>query len=74
MAAPTWRCNDRLSLVSTRPGCSVPGSEKPGCSHRWGKVAYDNSFMGSFFGSMQIELLDRRDWTTRNDLANAIFD
>ena len=30
--------------------------------------------MESFFGSMQIELLDRRDWTTRNELANAIFE
>ena len=31
-----------------------------------GKVAcaYDNSVMESFFGSMQIELLDRRTWTT----------
>ena len=41
-----------------------------------GKVAcaYDNSVMESFFGSMQIELLDRRSWTTRADLANAIFE
>ena len=41
-----------------------------------GKVAcaYDNSVMESFFGSMQIELLDRRTWTTRAQLANAIFE
>jgi putative transposase len=41
-----------------------------------GKVAcaYDNSLMESFFGSMQIELLDRRTWTTRAELANAIFE
>jgi len=41
-----------------------------------GKVAcaYDNSVMKSFFGSMEIELLDRRDWPTRADLANAIFE
>ena len=41
-----------------------------------GKVAcaYDNSVMESFFGSMQIELLDRRSWATRNELANAIFE
>jgi putative transposase len=41
-----------------------------------GKVAcaYDNSLMESFFGSMQIELLDRRIWTTRAELANAIFE
>lgn len=41
-----------------------------------GKVAsaYDNALMESFFGSMQIELLDRRAWTTRAELANAIFE
>ena len=26
------------------------------------------------FGSLQIELLDRRTWDTRNDLADAIFE
>ncbi|MDQ1250386.1 MAG: putative transposase [Actinomycetota bacterium] len=30
--------------------------------------------MESFFGSMQIELLDRRSWTTRSELASAIFE
>lgn len=41
-----------------------------------GKIAsaYDNALMESFFGSMQIELLDRRSWTTRAELANAIFE
>ena len=36
--------------------------------------AYDNALMESFFGSMQIELLDRRNWATRAELANAIFE
>ena len=36
--------------------------------------AYDNSLMESFFGSMQIELLDRRPWSTRTQLATAIFE
>ena len=36
--------------------------------------AYDNALMESFFGSLQIELLDRRDWATRAELANAIFE
>ena len=36
--------------------------------------AYDNALMESFFGSMQIELLDRRDWHTRTELASAIFE
>jgi putative transposase len=41
-----------------------------------GKVAcaYDNSVVESFFGSLQIELLDRRTWTTRTELATAIFE
>jgi len=41
-----------------------------------GKVAcaYDNSLMESFFGSLQIEVLDRRSWHTRSELANAIFE
>ena len=41
-----------------------------------GKVAsaYDNALMESFFGSMQIELLDRRDWATRAELGTAIFE
>jgi putative transposase len=35
---------------------------------------YDNSLVESFFGSMQRELLDRQPWTTRQQLANAIFE
>jgi transposase InsO family protein len=36
-----------------------------------GKVAcaYDNSLIETSFGSMQIDLLDRRDWSTRAELA-----
>ncbi|WP_460843871.1 IS3 family transposase, partial [Nocardioides marmoraquaticus] len=41
-----------------------------------GKVAcaYDNALMESFWGSMQIELLDRRLWSTRAELASAMFE
>ncbi|MEY9926294.1 transposase InsO family protein [Catenulispora sp. GP43] len=28
----------------------------------------------SFFGTPQLELLDRQHWTTRQELANAIFE
>jgi transposase InsO family protein len=35
---------------------------------------YDNSMIESFWSRMQGELLDRRRWNTRIDLANAIFD
>ena len=36
--------------------------------------AYDNAMMESFFGTLQLELLDRRRWTTRGELASAIFE
>lgn len=35
---------------------------------------FDNSVAESFFGSLQLELLDEHHWKTRNQLANAIFD
>ncbi|NQE72596.1 Transposase for insertion sequence element IS904 [Nocardia gamkensis] len=34
----------------------------------------DNAMMESFWGSMQIELLNRQKWNTRVELANAIFE
>jgi transposase InsO family protein len=36
--------------------------------------AYDNAMMKSFFSTLQRELLDRRHWTTRKELASAIFE
>ncbi len=41
-----------------------------------GRVAssVDNALVESFWSSMQRELLDRRTWTSRVDLAAAIFD
>ncbi len=36
--------------------------------------AYDNAMMESFFSTLQRELLDRRSWTTRRELASAIFE
>ncbi len=35
---------------------------------------YDNAMIESFWGTMQVELLNRRKWKTRLQLANAIFD
>ncbi|WP_456308189.1 IS3 family transposase [Rhodococcus erythropolis] len=35
---------------------------------------YDSAMMESFWSSMQIELLNRKKWRTRLDLASAIFD
>ena len=36
--------------------------------------AYDNAMAESFFGTLQLELLDRRTWSTRAELASAIFE
>lgn len=35
---------------------------------------YDNAMMESFWGTMQLELLDSKAWETRDELANAIFE
>ena len=35
---------------------------------------FDNAMMESFWARMQVELLDRRRWRTRIELANAIFE
>jgi putative transposase len=34
----------------------------------------DNSMIEAFWSRMQVELLDRKRWRTRLELANAIFD
>ena len=36
--------------------------------------AYDNAMMESFFSTLQRELLERRQWQTRRELASAIFE
>jgi len=36
--------------------------------------AYDNALAESFFGTLQLELLDEHHWTTRKELALAIFE
>lgn len=35
---------------------------------------YDNAMMESFWGTMQLELLDTKSWETRDELATAIFE
>jgi putative transposase len=35
---------------------------------------YDNAMMESFWGTLQLELLDQKRWETRDELANAIFE
>ena len=36
--------------------------------------AYDNAVAESFFGTLQLEVLDRRVWSSRDELAAAIFE
>ena len=36
--------------------------------------ALDNAVVEAFWARMQVELLDRRTWRTRVELANAIFE
>lgn len=35
---------------------------------------YDNAMMESFWGTLQLEVLDQKTWKTRDELANAIFE
>jgi putative transposase len=35
---------------------------------------YDNAMMESFWATLQLELLDRKAWNSRDELANAIFE
>jgi putative transposase len=35
---------------------------------------YDHSMMESFWGTMQLELLDTKEWQTKDELANAIVE
>lgn len=35
---------------------------------------FDNAMMESFWGTLQLEVLDKKSWETREELANAIFE
>ena len=50
--------------------------QKAGLLGSMGSVGdcYDNAMMESFWGTLQLEVLDRRTWNTRAELANAIFE
>jgi putative transposase len=50
--------------------------EKSGLLASMGSVGdcYDNAMMESFWGTLQLEVLDRKKWQTRDELANAIFE
>lgn len=35
---------------------------------------YDNAMMESFWGTLQLEVLDSKEWSSRDELANAVFE
>ena len=59
---PSWAFTDRAKASGLVPSMGSVGD------------CYDNSMIESFWSRMQVELLDRKKWKTRVELANAIFD
>jgi len=57
-----WSFGKRLEAAGILPSMGSVGD------------CYDNAMMESFWGTMQLELLDSRAWRTRHQLANAIFE
>jgi hypothetical protein len=58
----SWAFTDRAKASGLVPSMGSIGD------------CYDNSMIESFWSRMQVELLDRRRWKTRLELANAIFE
>jgi putative transposase len=58
----SWAFGQRLRGAGLLPSMGTIGD------------CYDNSMMESFWGTLQLEVLDTKPWETRTDLANAIFE
>lgn len=58
----SWAFTDRIRKAGLMPSFGSIGD------------GLDNAMMESFWSSMQIELLNRKRWKTRVELANAMFD
>lgn len=58
----SWTFTQRVKEAKLMPSVGRTGT------------ALDNAMMESFWGRMQVELLNRQRWTTRIELANAIFE
>ncbi len=58
----SWAFNQKVREAGLAPSMGSVGS------------AYDNAMMESFWGRTQVELLNRKRWKTRIDLANSIHD
>jgi putative transposase len=58
----SWAFTERSLKSGLLPSMGAVGS------------CYDNAVIESFWARMQVELLNRRRWNTRLELANAIFE
>lgn len=58
----SWAFTDRAKASGLVPSMGSVGD------------CYDNSMIESFWSRMQVELLDRKKWKTRVELANAMLD
>jgi putative transposase len=58
----SWAFGQRLRAAGLLPSMGTIGD------------CYDNSMMESFWGTLQLEVLDTRTRETRGELANAIFE
>lgn len=58
----SWAFTERIRTAGLAPSFGSVGD------------GLDNAMMESFWSTMQIELLNRKKWKTRTELANAIFD
>lgn len=58
----SWAFGQRLRAAGLLPSMGTIGD------------CYDNSMMESFWGTLQLEVLDTKTWETRDELANAIFE
>ena len=78
LASPARRRRSCIPITApnTRPGRSAAGCAPPGLLGSMGTVgdAFDNAVAESFFGTLQLELLDRAPWPSREELAAAIFE
>lgn len=57
----SWEFSQRIKEAGLLPSLGTVGD------------AYDNAMMESFWSKMQIELFNRQRWSTRVELANAMF-
>ncbi|MCK5927786.1 MAG: DDE-type integrase/transposase/recombinase [Nocardioides sp.] len=58
----SWSYTERAKRAGLLPSLGTVGDP------------YDNAVVEAFWGRMQTELLNRRRWSTRIELANAIFE